>query len=133
MERTPGKRKPKILNGMLHIKRRHPRVVVQDFVGDIADGNFVLAGVVNDVSSGGFKLSNLPRNFSAANSSYTMVISGKGKHYRLIAVPCWKKIAVDSHSLDVGFKIVQASWEWTEFILNEISTESFDGDFGFQA
>jgi hypothetical protein len=133
MERTTGNRKQLVSNGLLYIKRRHPRVEVQGFVGDVADGNFVLEGVIDDVSSGGFKMSNLPRNFSASNNNYTMVISGKGKHYRLIVVPCWKKTAADSHSLDVGFKIVQASWEWSEFILNEISPDSLNADFGYEA
>lgn len=133
MERKAGKHKQHVSNDVLYNKRRHPRANVQGYVGDIADGNFVLAGTVEDVSSGGFRMSSLPQSFSASNQNYTTVISGRGKHYRLIVAPCWKKQAADSRSVEVGFKIVQASWEWSELILDTVSSRSLDAETGFQA
>jgi hypothetical protein len=120
-------------NGLAHIKRRHPRVEVHGFVGDIADGNFVLGGIVEDVSSGGFKMSDLPGNFSANDRSYTTVISGKGRHYRVIVIPCWTKKVKSSRFMEVGFKIMQASWEWTEFVMNTVSPAGPGNDFGFHS
>jgi hypothetical protein len=120
-------------NGLAHIKRRHPRVAVQGFVGDIADGNFVLGGIVEDVSSGGFKMSNLPGNFSASDHSYTTVVSGKGKHYRVIVIPCWTKKVKNSRFMEVGFKIMQASWEWSELIMNAALPAGSGDDIGFHA
>lgn len=120
-------------NGLTYIKRRHARVDVHGYIGDIADGNFVLGGIVEDVSSGGFKLSNLPGTFSAADHSYTTVISGNGKHYRVIVIPCWTKKAGNDRSVEVGFKIVEASWEWAEFVLNTALPPGAGDDFSFQA
>jgi hypothetical protein len=118
-------------NGLMSSKRRHSRVEVHGFVGDIADGNFVLGGIVEDVSSGGFKLSSLPGNFSAADRNYTTVISGKGKHYKVIVIPCWTKKASNSRSVEAGFKIVQAPWEWTEFVLGSESLFDHEDDVSF--
>lgn len=132
MNKKASRRNRQIADDVLHIKRRHSRIEVQGFEGDIADGNFVIEGVVDDVSFGGFKMSNLPRNFLTSSQNYTTVVSGKGKHFRLIVTPCWKKIATRNHSMEVGFKIVGTPWEWSEFITNEISTISKDHDLDCQ-
>jgi hypothetical protein len=133
MKRTIEKKNLHVTKGLNSIKRRHPRIEVHGFIGDIADGNFVLAGAVDDVSLDGFKMSNLPRNFSATTQNYTLVMSGKGNHYRLIVTPCWKDEIPETHSVVVGFRIVQAPWEWTEFILNKTAPGSSGEDYGYQA
>jgi hypothetical protein len=133
METVVGKRSRAMSKGHLYFKRRHSRVGVRGFVGDIADGNFVLGGIVEDVSFSGFKMSNLPDNFSAAHRSYTTVISGNEKHYRCIVIPCWTKKAEGSRFIEVGFKIIQASWEWTEFVLSAVPTLSITKGLAFQA
>jgi hypothetical protein len=122
-----------MMSGLMSSKRRHPRVEVRGFVGDIADGNFVLEGIVEDVSSGGFKMSSLPGNFSAADRNYTAVISGKGKHYKVIVIPCWTKKIYNSRTVDAGFKIVQAPWEWTEFVLGSESLFGLGDDVSFSS
>jgi hypothetical protein len=118
---------------LLNLKRRHSRFDVNGFVADIADGNIVLGGIVEDVSFNGFKMSNLPKNFSAARRSYTTVISGNNKHYRCIVVPCWTQKADKSRFVEVGFKIVQAPWEWTEFVLSAALPLALAEDLAFQA
>ena len=79
------------------------------------------------------RLSNLPGTFSAADHSYTTVISGNGKHYRVIVIPCWTKKVGNDRSVEVGFKIVEASWEWAEFVLNTALPPGAGDDFSFQA
>jgi len=133
METAVGRHKRAMSKGLLYFKRRHSRVDVNGFVGDIADGNLVLGGIVEDVSFSGFKMSSLPKNFSAVHRSYTTVISGNDKHYRCIVIPCWTKKAENKRSVEVGFKIIQASWEWTEFVLNAASPHADAEDFAFQA
>ena len=121
METATRKSSHAMSEGFLYSKRKNPRLDVQGLVGDIADGNFVLGGLVDDVSLVGFKMSNLPISFSADKRGYTTVISGKDKHYKCIVIPCWTKKAEDTQSIEVGFKIIQASWEWTEFVLHAAS------------
>jgi hypothetical protein len=133
METAVRRKNRAMSKGHLYFNRRHSRVDVNGFIGDIADGNLVLGGTVENVSFSGFKMSNLPKNFSAAHRSYTMVISGNDKHYRCIVIPCWTKKTKTDSSVEVGFKIIQASWEWTELVLNAVSPHAVEEDFAFQA
>ena len=133
MKTATGKHNRVTSGSLLPSKRRHPRVDVQGLAGDIADGNFVFEGIVEDVSLGGLKMSNLPINFSALNRSYTTVISGKDKHYKCIVIPCWTKKAKNNRLVEVGFKIIQAPWEWTEFVLNATLPFTSAADFPSQA
>lgn len=121
METAAREHSRNMSDGFSSSKRKHPRLDVQGFVGDIADDNLFIEGTVEDVSLLGFKMSNLPENFSAAKRSYTTIISGNGKHSRCVVMPCWTRKAENIHSVEVGFKIIQATWDWTEFVLSAAS------------
>jgi hypothetical protein len=114
-------------------KRKHRRAGVPGFVGDIADGKLVVGGNIEDISVGGFKICGVPHAFGAEKLTYTAILSGGGKHYRLLAKPCWKKQGSDKKSMDVGFKILDAPWEWVEFTMNEIKEFDYEDSFAFQA
>ncbi len=101
------------------VRRNEKRTIVNGFVGDVADGNFVFAGRVEDISSGGVKISHLPLDFSLGkHKSYRTVISGDGKHYRVLVSPCWGKRDEATNTLEAGFKLIDAPWEWEELILD---------------
>ena len=115
---TNGRRQgPKFANGLLYKKRKNIRVKVDGLVCDIADGNFIFRGVIEDISTDGFKMSNLPKNLTGDSHSYRAIISGNCCHYKLVVVPCWSAEPAKGRSAIVGFKIIHASWEWTEFVL----------------
>ena len=69
MDTEARRRGLKISNGLLYKKRKHTRFKVDGLVCDIADGNSILGGIIEDVSSGGFKMSNLPRNLDSESAS----------------------------------------------------------------
>ncbi len=101
-------------------KRKHRRVAVDGFLGDIADGKQVLVGVVSNVSSNGIKMSKVPYSFSAEKKHYVAVISGNNKHFRVCIQPRWFQKDEQTNSMDVGFKIIDSSWEWSEFIYHNV-------------
>ncbi len=115
------------------LKRRYQRTGVRDVVADIGDGNDVLAGLVTDISSGGFKMIRVADTFTIDRYSYPTIISGGGRYYKVLAKPCWHRINSRTHSQEIGFKIVDASWEWTEFVLNTASDADIEDDWGYQA
>lgn len=115
------------------MKRKHQRAGMSGFVGDLADGKLVFGGNVEDISIGGFKITNIPQSFGAEKHTYTTILSGGGKHYRLLAKPCWKKQGSRKDNLDIGFKILDAPWEWVAFIMKEIPECHYEDSFGFQA
>jgi hypothetical protein len=102
--------------GGLH--RRYQRGKVAGYSCDITDGQRFFGGVVEDISSNGFKMSHLSDSFLADEHSYLGVISGNGKHFKILAKPCWRRQTPSG--LEIGFKIVDVSWEWTEFILEKV-------------
>ncbi len=100
--------------------RRYERAVVEGYKGEIAYGNQVISGVVNEVSPAGLRISQLPEDFSINRRHYIAVVSGYKKQFKIIIRPRWFKTIEDSDSLDVGFSIVDAPWEWLEFISKTI-------------
>jgi hypothetical protein len=98
------------------IHRRYHRGNVSGYSCDIADGQRFFGGVVEDVSSNGFKMSHLSDSFLGEKHNYRAVISGNGKHFKMLAKPCWRRQTASG--LEIGFKIVDVSWEWTEFVMD---------------
>lgn len=100
------------------IHRRFEREKVNGFSGDIADGNQMIGGEIDNVSTNGFKMVNITDGFRAKKHCYQAIISGDGKYYKLLAKPCWKRQTAEG--MEIGFKIVDAPWEWFEFILESV-------------
>jgi len=115
------------------MKRKHRRAGLSGFIGDLADGKLVVGGNIEDISTGGFKITDIPSSFSTEKHTYTAILSGGGKHYRLLAKPCWKKQGAGRGNVDIGFKILDAPWEWVEFTMNEIPEFDYEDSLGFQA
>ena len=59
---------------------------------------------------------NLSDRFSATHQCYVAVVSGEDKYYKVLIQPRWLKRAQGGDSMDVGFKVIDAPWEWTEFV-----------------
>lgn len=107
------------------IHRRSSRCNVAGFSCDIAAGHRFFGGLVENVSSNGFKMTQVEDTFAGDEFYYQAVVSGKGKHYKVIAKPCWKRET--DEGLEIGFKIIDAPWEWSEFVLETVpeSTQNF--------
>lgn len=100
------------------IDRKYSRIGVPGVVGNIADGKKALEGTIGNISAGGFQITNLPASFTADSHSYIAVLSNGGKHFRMLVKPCWK-MKTSANSVNIGFKILDASWEWVEFTLDQ--------------
>lgn len=51
-------------------KRKYRRAGIPGFVADFADGNRIIGGIVENVSTGGFEIVNLPKAFIAEKHIY---------------------------------------------------------------
>ena len=100
--------------------RRFGRMAIKGFSVGIADESSYAVAVAENISRGGLKLSGLSPRFQADKFLYRAVVSGGGKSFRLTMKPCWKR-PVDEQSLEMGFKVIDAPWEWCEFTDPEIS------------
>jgi hypothetical protein len=125
LETEKRKKGPRISSGLLYSKRRYPRFKVDGLSCHLASGNMVFDGMVEDISEGGFKMANLPSDITANRYPHQAVLSGNGRHHRLIVVPCWVEKSENSRSTKIGFRIIQASWEWTEHIMSTASSRTY--------
>ncbi len=100
-------------------ERKYRRLEVPGFVGDLADGKAVLGGVVADISLGGFKITTRRKSFAADRHAYTAILTGGGNHYRLLAKPCWRRAGSGKDNIQIGFKILEAPWEWVQLTMNQ--------------
>ena len=50
-----------------------------------------------------------------------------------LAKPCWKRTGSMTSRIDIGFKILDAPWEWVEFAMNEIPAFDYEEDLAFLA
>ena len=101
-------------------ERKYQRAPIPGFVASIADGKKLIDGQICDLSTGGFQIASLPPSFNGERHTYTAVVSGRGRHYKLLAKPCWTQ-KDEKNSGNFGFKILDAPWEWVEFTMNEIA------------
>ncbi len=97
-------------------KRKHERVELRGLIVDIADGHRVFDGMIEDISAGGFKITQVPSKFDLIPRNYVAVISGYRKNFKVIIQPCWTKKADNEYYMEIGFKIIQPPWAWVEFI-----------------
>lgn len=120
-------RATKFRNGQM--SRNYRRAGLPGFFGDIADGNLIVGGMIDDISTGGFRMTGIPEIFKAEKHTYAVVLSGGGKHYRLLAKPCWKKKGSGPDQAEMGFKIIDAPWEWVELTMKEIPEFDYEDFF----
>jgi hypothetical protein len=99
-------------------KRRHERMELHGHIADIADGNFIYGGIIEDVSFGGLKLNSLPTKFAIEGRTYSIVVSGEASeaHFKIKVRPRWKRMVKSGLSMDVGFMVVDPPLEWTELV-----------------
>lgn len=104
------------------LKRKYHREKVSGFVGNIAVGKKIIAGVVENISTGGFEITNLSQTFTGEEYAYTAILSGGGRHYKVLTRPCWR-IKKKNNTLHIGFKILDAPWEWLAFTMDDFLPE----------
>lgn len=88
---------------------------VADLHVDISDGQGFFEGTISDISRFGLKIDNIPKRLNDNARQLSIVISGKGKHFKMKARPRWtvRQPLIKS----VGIEILNASLGWTDFVM----------------
>ena len=99
-------------------KRRHERMELHGHIADIADGNFIYGGIIEDVSLDGLKLNSLPTKYAIKGKTYCIVVSGGASdaNFKLKVRPRWQRTVKSGFSMDVGFLVVDAPLEWKKLV-----------------
>jgi hypothetical protein len=97
-------------------KRRHQRMMVNNLWADVSDGKGFFSGMVTDLSRFGLRMADLPTKLDNTSQRLSIVISGHGKNFKMLAKPRWAERGLSQKS--VGVEIMNAPWGWTEFVMN---------------
>ncbi len=97
-------------------KRRHERILLKGYIADIADGKFIYGGIIEDVSSDGLRLNDLPAKFAIEGKRYNLVISGgpANDYFKLTVFPRWR--SKRGRTVDVGFRVVESTAGWKALV-----------------
>lgn len=104
--------------------RRYHRMDVQGLNADISDGIGFFPGVVTDISRFGICMTDLPKRVNEQSKKMTVVISGHGKNFKMVARPKWSEKS--GLRKVVGLEIINTPWEWTDFVMKFEPEESND-------
>ena len=96
-------------------KRKHMRIAMKTLSVDAYDGIGFFSGGVSDVSSLGLCLTDLPNHLKEHKKILTIVVSAREEHFKMTVMAKWSIKGGVRKS--VGVKIINAPWEWTEFIM----------------
>jgi hypothetical protein len=107
-------------------KRRYPRIATKNLSVDVSDGHRFFSGIVTDVSRLGFCITDLPKNLNADVKKITVVISGRGKHFKMTVKPKWS--TKDNLTKSVGAEILDVPWDWTKFAMDYEPLPHMDTD-----
>ena len=87
-----------------------------NFFASVSDGHGSFSGSINNLSRSGLCLRDLPVTLDRNAKRLSVVVSGHGKTFRLLAVPRWTEES--GYRKNIGVEIVNAPWGWTEFIMS---------------
>lgn len=100
-------------------QRRHPRVSLKTFHGEVAGRKRICRGRILDASTSGLKIADIDPDFFTENSIYTLTLSGKDHNYRVMVSLCWIKKDYSRNYAEAGLKLISAPWEWISFVLDQ--------------
>ena len=96
-------------------RRKHPRLNAISMEADISDKIGFSTGTIKDISRFGICITDIPRKLQSKNNSITVIISSKGKRFKLLLKPQWEK--QEGLTLVAGASFDNAPWDWTAMII----------------
>ena len=97
-------------------RRKFQRIETYGISADVSDGTGFFLGTVQDVSRFGLCMSDMPKKLNDNVKKMTVVVSGKGEHFKMSVRPRWS--TKNTPKKTVGAEILNAPWGWTEFVMN---------------
>ncbi len=115
---------------MTFIKRKNNRYKVSGYVTHICDNRGAYDGIIREVSDDGLSLTQVPIQFNSNVMTCVAVISDDQLTIKVKLRPVWSEHAADELYQDVGFKIINSPWGWTEFVSKNSPRDRLGRYFG---
>lgn len=104
-------------------KRVSERHMTLGLMSSVSDGKHSYLGVVEDISTTGIRMSQVPADFDdSVNHCYT-VVKGPTRDMIILLRPCWAKESRRGMYKDVGFQIEDPPKVWKDFV-DRLTNES---------
>lgn len=97
-------------------QRHHRRLRSPGLTADIEDGRFISDGYIDDFSFDGLRVTQLPKRFIINKDHFFILVSGHNKLFKLEISPCWVQRKFPGNYQIVGFKIINPTRSWIEFV-----------------
>ncbi len=107
------------MKNSINERRKTKRMELKGLIADIADRSWAFNGWIDDISPEGFKVSYLSPKFTIHSIKYVTAISEFQNIFKIIIKPCWNKKVGCGYYQEVGFKVINPPYEWSNFILDK--------------
>ncbi|MFH0781922.1 MAG: hypothetical protein V2B20_08215 [Pseudomonadota bacterium] len=102
--------------------RNYPRIVTRNLSVDASDGVGFFQGAIANVSRFGLCITDLSKKLDGTVKKMTVIVSEKGRAFKLIVQPQWSK--GDGISKSIGVSILNPPLGWTGFVYRQQHLET---------
>lgn len=100
-------------------------MTVSNLVADLSDGFGFFSGTVCDISRYGILLDDIPNKLNNQAKKLTVVVSAKGKNFKLLVTPKW--VSEKKKCKSIGLEILNVTSDWLDFVRN-LEPKEIDND-----
>lgn len=104
-------------------KRSSERHMTMGLMSTVSDGKSAYLGVVEDISTTGVRLSQVPAVFDDTVDQCFTVVKGPGTDLKVLLFPRWARATNRGMYKVIGFQIKEPSESWKKFVEN-VTTEN---------
>ena len=96
-------------------KRRHQRIIVQNLVAVLSDGNDSFSGTIGNISRLGMLLDKIPQKIKNQGKKMSITVCANGKDFNMQVEPKW--VVVNKTENQIGLLILDPPLDWTVFAM----------------
>lgn len=97
-------------------KRENKRYTTSGLISNTTNGLESFMGVIDNVSTTGLRLSNVPTNFDDTIETCYSIVSSPKRYYSFALRPRWVRITDNGMSKMIGFEIENPPASWHRFV-----------------
>ena len=105
-------------------RRTNERHTTCGLISSMWDGKSACIGIVDDVSSTGIKVSNIPTFFDLNSQKYVSIVHGPHDDIIMVLRPSWKKETSKEKYFSAGFHVLKTTSNWKKFIAETMAAKA---------
>ncbi|MBU0946244.1 MAG: hypothetical protein KJ804_22500 [Proteobacteria bacterium] len=109
-------------------RRAGKRQSTMGLLSSLWDGKYACIGVIEDVSSTGIRVSQVPSYFDEYSQECLTVVHGPFRDFKVILQPSWKLETRKEMYQLIGFQVVTETVSWKQFAAVILKTSQYQED-----